>query len=291
MYHTHFGLNRLPFVPSAAGPAFYASGVHEHALQRLAEAVLQQESLVLLTGPAGTGKTLLTHQLFEQLDAHWVRLWIPHSRLQDCSALFQAMLYDLDQPYGSRSEQELRLKVIEVLLQLYKQEKHTLLVLDEAQHLQPVLLEELRLLTNLETPLGKALQVVLVGQSAVLRILRAPELAVLEQRLAVRIELTPLDFEGSCNYIRHHLRAAGGKPEEIVTGEAMELLARAGRGVPRLLNQATHLSLQTAFLGEQALVDAEAALEAIHDLGLSQDVGDVSVAASCQLAAGMQMAS
>src|SRR5262245_4176509 len=101
MYQKHFGLSRLPFVPSAAGPTFYPSSVHRHALERLIEAVGQHETFVLLTGKAGTGKTLLTYQLFEQLDSAWTRLWIVNSHLPNCTALFQAMLYDLDQAYGS----------------------------------------------------------------------------------------------------------------------------------------------------------------------------------------------
>ncbi len=272
MYHKHFGLSRLPFVPGPSGPAFYASAIHRHALERLIEAVQQHETFVLLTGEPGTGKTLLTHQLLEQLnDAAWARLWIVNSHLPDCSALFQAMLYDLDRPYRERSEQELRLEVTEALLRLFEKGRHTLLVLDEAHHLGPVLLEELRLLTNLETPHGQALQVVLVGPASLQRTLRLPGLAVLRQRTAVRIELTPLDLEESCKYVRHHLRAAGGRAEQVFTEEALELLARAGRGVPRLLNQVTHLALQLAFAAEQPLVDAEAALEAAHDLGLSNE--------------------
>jgi len=147
----------------------------------------------------------------------------------------------------------------------------TLLVLDEAQHLTPDLLEELRLLGNLEARSGKALQVILVGQPALLETLRHPELTALWQRVAVRAEVEPLPLQEAADYLLHHLRVAGGRPERLFADEALELLCRQTGGVPRLLNQAAHQALCLAAEAGTAQVDAEAALEALALLGLANE--------------------
>jgi type II secretory pathway predicted ATPase ExeA len=194
-----------------------------------------------------------------------------HSHFPDRAGLLQAILYDLSLPHQSHSEQELRLSLTEFLLKNYEAGQRTLLVVDEAQHLGPDLLEELRLLGNLEGRGGRAFQVVLAALPAILQKLRLPELAALSQRLAVRPTLDPLGLHEAADYLVHHLRAAGGKPDRIVSDEALEILARGTQGVPRLLNRAMHQALTVAFAAGAALVDAEAALEALGILGLARE--------------------
>src|SRR5205807_6643906 len=121
--------------------------------------------------------------------------------------------YDLGLPYGDRGEQVLRLRLTEHLLKNCAAGKRTLLVLDEAQHLSADLLEELRLLTNLEAGSHKALQVVLIAQPAILDTLAQPALAALQQRVAVRCQVEPLGVEEACDYLQHHLRQAGAQPD------------------------------------------------------------------------------
>jgi hypothetical protein len=130
------------------------------------------------------------------------------------------------------------------------------------------LLEELRLLGNLEGGRGKAVQVVLVGQAGLLETLRLPELTAFNQRVLVRARVEPLGVEEGMDYLLHHLRAAGGRPERVITEDALELLARQTAGVPRLLNQAAHQALALADSADTGLVDAEAAIEALALLGL-----------------------
>src|SRR5205807_2758824 len=120
---------------------------------------------------------------------------------------------------------------------------------------------------------GKALQVVLLGLPSLLETLRLPELAAFRQRLAVRVELLPLALQEAADYLLHHLRVAGGRPERVLADEALELLARATGGVPRLLNQAAHQALALAREAGAAQVDIEAALEALHLLGLEAEEG------------------
>src|SRR5262249_31008597 len=151
--------------------------------------------------------------------------------------LLQAILYDLSLPYEGCREQELRLRLTEYLLTNYRAGKRAVLLVDEAQLLPPDVLEELRLLGNLEAGQGKAVQVILVAQPGILETLKRTELASLQQRLAVRASLTPLETAEAIDYLKHHLRAAGGQPEAIVTDESLTILASAAQGIPRILNQ------------------------------------------------------
>jgi type II secretory pathway predicted ATPase ExeA len=125
-----------------------------------------------------------------------------------------------------------------------------------------------RLLGNLEARSGKALQVVLVGQPSLLTTLRQPELTALRQRVVVRAELSALNVDEAADYLLHHVRIAGGRPEAVLLDEAVEVLARQTQGVPRLINQAAHEAMCLAEGAGATQVDAEAALEALALLGL-----------------------
>jgi type II secretory pathway predicted ATPase ExeA len=268
MYHAHFGLRQRPF-PSTPDPGrYYPATSHERALAALQRGLGDGEGLLLLTGAAGTGKTLMCHCLNERLGPEASTVFLTNSHFPDRTALLQAILYDLSLPYENLREQELRLALTDHLLKSLGAGRRMVLVIDEAQHLGVDLLEELRLLGNLEARSGKALQVVLVGQPTLLEILARPELAGLRQRLVVRARLEPLPFQEAADYLLHHLRVAGGRPERLLTDEAAEVLARGSGGVPRLLNQAAHLALGLASEAGAAAVDVEAALEALNQLGL-----------------------
>jgi type II secretory pathway predicted ATPase ExeA len=162
----------------------------------------------------------------------------------------------------------LRLALTDFLLKNFAAGKRAVFVVDEAHHLPPDALEELRLLANLESRRGQAVQIVLAGHSSLLETLRRPDLASLAQRAAVRVRLDALPLEEAADYLLHQLRGAGARPEAVVTDEALEVLARGSGGVPRLLNQAAHLALLMAFSAGATLVDAEAALEALTVLGM-----------------------
>ncbi len=272
MYETYFGLRRRPFRASPDLDGYYPATAHESILSRLIQTMREDEGWAILTGDVGTGKTLLCHCLVERLGATVQTAFLTNSHFDSRAALFQAILYDFNQPYQGLGEQELRLALTDYLLKSYGEGRRTALIIDEAHHLSPDLLEELRLLGNLEARKGKALQMILVGQSALLQTLRLPELVCLSQRVAIRLKLEPLGVEESADYLLHQLRIAGGKPESLLGDEAREVLAVGTHGIPRLLNQAAHQALVLAFEGEAESVDAEAALEALAMVGLDAEL-------------------
>lgn len=263
-----FGLQHRPFPATPDTNCYYPATSHEQALARLLRGLHDGEGILVLTGAPGTGKTLLCHCLLERLGPDTASVFLTNSHLRDRAGLLQALLFDLSLPYEGRSEQEMRLALTEHLLGTFGTGKATVLVIDEAQHLTPDLLEELRLLGNLEGRSGKAVQMILAGQPDLLNALRRPELIALWQRLAVRVELAPLDVQEAADYLLHHLRVGGGRPEAIITSEALEPLARASGGVPRLLNQAAHQALCLAREAGAEQLDVEAVLEALAVLGL-----------------------
>jgi type II secretory pathway predicted ATPase ExeA len=268
MEATRLGLGPRPFPNTPDAGCYYPATGHERALARLQQGLADGEGVLLLTGGAGVGKTLLCHRLLDGLGPRARSAFLTHSHFPNRAALLQAILYDLSLPYEGRPEQELRLTLTDRLLADYGAGRPTLLLIDEAQHLTADLLEELRLLGNLESRSGKAVQVLLVGQPSLVQTLRAPELAGLRQRLTVRAELEALPVQEAADYLLHHLRMAGARAGEVIGDEALEALARGTGGVPRLLNQAATQALALAREADAAFVDVEAALEALAVLGL-----------------------
>jgi type II secretory pathway predicted ATPase ExeA len=277
---TYFGLQRRPFPAAPDSTCYYPATGHEHALARLRDALVDGEAMLLLSGDAGTGKTLLCHCLLERFYVGAAIAFLTNSHIGTRRDLIQAVLYDLGQPHESGTEQELRLRLTDYLLKNFAQGRKTLVVADEAHYLSVDALEELRLLCNLEAGGSKAVQVVLVAQPSMARVLNKPELASLRQRLALRVRLPNLGVEEAIDYLLHHLRAAGGHPEALITEEALELIARGTRGVPRLLNQAAHQAMALAFELQTEVVDAEITLEVLSALGLSNPDVDEDAAAA-----------
>jgi len=270
MYEKRFQLKRRPFPATPDDSLYYPATGHEFALQTLVRAIQEDEGFLLLAGLPGIGKTLLAQCLSERLGADTTTAFLTHSHFADPTALLQAILFDLQLPYEGASEQILRLRLTDFLLKNCASEKRFLLILDEAHLLRPALLEELRMLGNLEAGGKKAFQVVLLAQPEIAETLKGAKQAAVNQRLVVRCRIEPLGLEESLDYLLHHIRLAGGKAEAIFDEAALEVLARGARGIPRLLNQVGHQALLLANAADLERVDAEAALEALALLGLAQ---------------------
>jgi type II secretory pathway predicted ATPase ExeA len=268
MYEAHFGLRARPFRPGVDPAVYYPAGPHEQIVQSSRSALADQEPFVLLTGEPGLGKTLLAQVMLERIGDEAACAVITNSHLDTRVALLQALLFDLGLPYESKSEQELRLTLTDCLLGRLRDDQRTIFLIDEAHHLPADGLEELRLMANLESPQGRALQIVLIGLPELLETLRQAPLRALNQRLTTRLSLGPLDFSESADYVLHQLRWAGARPDAVIEEEALELLAKASQGVPRLLNQSAHQALVVAYQAGAGRVDAEAVIEALNNLGI-----------------------
>jgi type II secretory pathway predicted ATPase ExeA len=268
MYETRFGLLCRPFPATPDTACYYPATGHQRVLASLRSAVADGQAIALLTGEPGTGKTLLGHLLLEDLAHDLVPALLSNTHFADRSALLQAILFDLSLSYRGESEQELRLRLTDFLLTIFQAGKRALVVVDEAHLLSDDLLEELRLLGNLEAGQCRALTVVLLAQPRMLETLKKPDLTAFQQRVETRASIGSLDVEEAADYVLHHLRRAGVRPEALISDEALEMLARHTRGVPRLLNQAARRALALADAAEAAYVDAEAALEALTAIGV-----------------------
>src|SRR5262249_39251723 len=157
-----------PFRPTPDSTCYYPATCHERALHQLLQGLRDDEGIVVLTGEPGTGKTLLCHCLLERLGPDVTSVLLTNTHFRDRAALLQAILYDLSLPYEGRTEQEMRLALTDFLLSNYAAGRRTVLLADEAQHLTTEVLEELRLLANLESRQGKAVQVVLAAHPSLL---------------------------------------------------------------------------------------------------------------------------
>lgn len=268
MYDTRFGLRRRPFRPTPDTDAYYPAATHEAALKQLRRALDDDEGVILLTGEAGSGKTLVARKLLEGLDEDVRCVLLTNGHVTRNGDLLQAILFDLGLPYQGLTEQAARLAVTDACLDFYGEGGKTLIVVDEAHLFPPDVLEELRLLGNLEGKDGRAVQVLLVALPEIEHTLDRPNLLALRQRLTVRARLGPLDLEESADYLRHQVRVAGGSPERLFGADVLDILTHAANGVPRVLNQAAHAAFALADEAGQHLVDAEAAVEAVTRLGL-----------------------
>jgi type II secretory pathway predicted ATPase ExeA len=268
MTETQVGQRRRLFPNTPNTQSYYPASAHEAMLARMHQGIADGEGFLVLAGEPGIGKTLLCHVLIERLGSDLNCAFLTNSHFADRAALLQAILFEFSLPYEDKGEQELRLELTEFLLSNYTANRRTLLVIDEAQNLNADLLEELRLLGNLEAQGGKAVQIVIVGQVSLLDNLTQPESGALWQRIACRLKLDSLSVEEAADYLRHHVRVAGFRPETQFTDEGIFLLAKGSQGIPRILNQVAHQALALAQQGESMPVDVEAALEALTQLGL-----------------------
>lgn len=264
----HFGLSRRPFRPAPAPELFVPAGPHAAAADRLRAAFDAGDGVALLDGGPGTGKTLVAVRLLESLGPAAVPVFLPSARFARPAELHQAILFDLGLPYQGMGESELRLAVTGHWLGEIAAGRRGAMVIDEAHHLGPDLLEEIRLLDNVEGRGTKAVFTLLVGLPELRDRLRLPELEALAQRVCCRVRLDPLPPDVAAAFVRHQLTACGGDADRLISPEAADLLAEYARGVPRVLNQLAAAAFGVAKEGCEKAADVEAVCEAADRLGL-----------------------
>ncbi len=263
-----------PFRPNPDARLYCPTPTHDAALAGLRDAFAAGESVALLDGDAGLGKTVTVLKFLEGLDAGVPRLFLPSAHFARPAELLQSILFDADLPYQHLSEHELRLAVTDLLLKRLPAGATTVLVLDEAQTLSPELLEELRLLGNLGTHSARALFVVLVAWPTLRERLTKPEFHAFGQRLGARFALEALSEEESEEFLLAQLTLTGDRKHRSLDAEALSLAVAAGRGVPRLLNQLAAGALAVAASAGATAADAEAMMAAMAQLGLVAEDGD-----------------
>jgi len=236
MYTAHFGLEANPFSLTPDPAYLYLSPYHQEALAHLLYGIGEEGGFVLLTGEVGTGKTMLIRTLMEQQHEHADIALCLNPRLTEQELV--AVICDelrIDYPRQGCTLKTLIDALNAHLLATHAEGRRTVLVIDEAQNLSHEVLEQVRLLTNLETRRYKLLRVILVGQPELQRLLAEPELRQLAQRITARYHLMPLDRKETAAYIAHRLEVAGGRLE-LFTHGALKTIYRLTGGVPRLIN-------------------------------------------------------
>ncbi|MGE0386047.1 MAG: AAA family ATPase [Gammaproteobacteria bacterium] len=254
MYEEFYGLKQKPF-SLLPDPAFlFHSRKHKLALSMLEYAVQSRLSLSVITGEVGSGKTTLVRQLLTRLGES-VSVGLISNTHRAFGNLMQwvALAYDL--PFKDRDKVELYRDFTEYLIREYAQGRQVLLIVDEAQNLDPETLEELRLLTNVNADDHLLLQILLVGQPELHELLKRHELRQLAQRISISYRLEPLDEAETVAYVRHRIAIAGGDPN-IFHKNALRLVYYNSGGIPRVINTLCDLALVYGYADNKKEVDA-----------------------------------
>jgi general secretion pathway protein A len=273
MYKKFFGLSKNPFEISPDPYFFYGSAQHNEALANIFYGIRARKGFVVVTGEVGTGKTLLVRCLLDSLDRNQVAFsYVFNTRLNE-EEFIRYIMQDLSlTPAVTKGEMLLQLN--EYLIGRYRKGLTTVLIVDEAQNLSWEVLEEIRLLTNLETTKDKLLQIVLIGQPELDEKLESYNVRQLKQRIALRCRLNPLTELETRDYIVRRLQRAGAKNSAwtIFPDNVIKKIHQCSNGIPRLINTLCENSLIVAFAKQVTTVTPDMVDEVSRDLRLNQPV-------------------
>jgi general secretion pathway protein A len=249
MYRQFYNLTCNPFEISPDPYFFFPTPRHNEALALLNYGVLRRKGFVVVTGEVGTGKTLLVRCLLDSLTMHKVSFAYVYNPILTVQNFLEQVLAEFGLSAAARSKSEALARLNNHLMTRSRDELTTALVIDEAQLLSWELLEEIRLLTNLETTQHKLLQIVLAGQPELDRKLDSHQLRQLKQRIGLRCNLLPLELKEVEGYIHRRLELAGAKSTEkpIFSKEAIETIYLVSKGIPRLVNTLCENSLMLGY--------------------------------------------
>jgi general secretion pathway protein A len=272
MYRKFYDLKRNPFEVSPDPYFFFPTARHNEALAMLNYGVLRRKGFVVVTGEVGTGKTLLVRCLLDSLAAQDVAFAYIYNPILTVQNFLEQVLADLGLPVAARSKSEVLARLNNYLVTRSRDGLITALVVDEAQLLSWDLLEEIRLLTNLETTQHKLLQIVLAGQPELDRKLDSHQLRQLKQRVGLRCSLLPLELEEVEGYIYRRLELAEAKGTEKVlfSKEAIEAIYLVSKGIPRLINTLCENSLMLGYVQQQRQITPSIVREVAADFRLDQ---------------------
>ena len=261
----HFNLNEQPF-RLTPDPAFiYWSKQHAHAKTYMESTTLWDDGFVLITGEIGSGKTTLLKSFLGELEDDVVHAWVSQTQLKTIEFL-QAVLVEFGFKPFDKGKVELLDMLNMFLIEQYAEGKKVILIVDEAQNLSKKALEEIRMLSGIETHNEKVLRIILSGQPELRKTLDSPSLKQLDQRIRLRFHIGPLNRRDMCAYILHRLRISGRKNNDLFAYDAFAPIYRYTGGIPRLINALCDTALQCAFVDGKQTVGAEDAMSAIIEL-------------------------
>jgi general secretion pathway protein A len=269
MYLQHFGLATRPFEVTPDPRFLFHGRLHQEALAALTYGVQERRGFITLVGEVGTGKTTLLRSLLDSLDRTVHTVLITHTTINR-EELIQMILAELEIAHTGLGRVQMLHCLQEFLLDQHSRGEQAVLIIDEAQNLTPAVLEEVRLLTNLEMGDAKLLQVILAGQPELERTLQRPELRQLRQRIGVYARVGPLSLQDTALYIRHRLGVAGGRRRTLFTAAAIQAIWRATGGIPRLINLIADHCLVSAFACGLRQVHLATVNEVARDLDFSR---------------------
>lgn len=266
MYESFFGFERPPFNNTPDTSFFFPSDQHNEALAQLVYTITAKKGFAVLTGEIGAGKTTLCRNLLRQLDEETTRTAIiTNPRLTGIQ-----LLYAVAKEFGIEVKEIHRIAILEAinefLVEMLAQDQRVVLIIDEAQNLPLATLEEVRLISNLETETEKLIQILLLGQPELRAKLEHPSLVQLRQRVAMRFHLGALSEEDTGRYIEHRMALAGKNHKARFSSRGVSTVYRYSGGVPRLINLLCDRVLITAYTAGVTKIGAKEVMDAIHDI-------------------------
>ena len=236
MYNAFFGFSESPFSLSPDPAFFYRSEQHEEALANLVYGVQARKGFIVLSGEVGTGKTTMLECLRDYLESQYIEFAFLFNSRINTEQFFEMIAYDLDLPCARTSKTEVLFALNQLLVEQAQEGRTVVLIVDEAHNLEWEVLEEIRLLGNLENRNGKLLQIILAGQPELDRKLDAPNLRQLKQRIVLRCNLQPFTLRDAVEYMQSRLERAGMPDQTIFSEELMAEIHVRAQGIPRVIN-------------------------------------------------------
>lgn len=270
MYKSFYGLKENPFNVNPDPRFLFLTKEIEEALTGLMYGIQTRKGFITLTGEVGTGKTTLINRLLDWLHHRKTRTAFLFNSRMNSSQLFDFILAEFDIPCESKSKSQQLIKLNHWLLDRYRMGEAVVLIIDEAQNLTYPVLEEIRLLTNLETSTEKLLQIVLSGQPELDEKLKLPQLRQLRQRIMLRCKTSALSKTQTQEYIAERLRIAGAAGEPIFSAQAVDAVHIYSLGIPRVINLLCEHSLVNAFVEQQRPIEAKIVEEVAREFQLDE---------------------